>query len=91
MNLLSPFLLDAVYVLWHSRLWRRGYLDCGANLLLAEPQLGNGSVPIQIAQCWFPGLAISNAKIKIYFSSKLFGSNFIKKHSETVMYALKLA
>jgi len=25
--------------------------------------IGNESVPIQSAQCWFPGLAISNAKI----------------------------
>jgi len=24
---------------------------------------GNESVPIQLARCWFPGLAISNAKI----------------------------
>jgi len=24
---------------------------------------GNESVPIELAQCWFPGLAISNAKI----------------------------
>jgi len=28
---------------------------------------GNGSVPIQLAQCRFPELAISNAKILIYF------------------------
>jgi len=27
-------------------------------------------VPIQLAQCRFPGLAISNAKILIYFSNK---------------------
>jgi len=32
--------------------------------------IGNESVPIQLAQCWFPGLAISNAKIHIYFSNK---------------------
>ena len=25
--------------------------------------MGNESVPIQLAQCWFPGLAISNTKI----------------------------
>ena len=42
-------------------------------------------VPIQLAQCWFPGLAIFDAKIKIYFSNKMYGSNFIKQHSETVM------
>jgi len=31
---------------------------------------GIESVPIQLAQCWFPGLAISNAKIWRYFSKK---------------------
>ena len=25
--------------------------------------IGNESVPIQLAQCWYHGLAISNAKI----------------------------
>ena len=45
---------------------------------------GSESVPIQLAQCWFSGLAISNAKTQIYFSSKMDGSNFIKQHSETV-------
>ena len=28
-------------------------------------EIGNKSVPIQLTQCWFPGLAISSAKIKI--------------------------
>ena len=32
--------------------------------------MGNESVPTQLAQCRFPGLAISNAKILIYFSKK---------------------
>ena len=40
------------------------------------------SVPIQLAQCWFPGLAISNAT---YFSNIIYGSNFIKQHSENAM------
>jgi len=43
------------------------------------------SAPIQLAQCRFHGLAISNAKILIYFSNKIHGSNFIKQRSETVM------
>jgi len=47
--------------------------------------IGNESVPIQLAQCWFPRLAISSAKIYIYFLHKIFGSNFIKQHSETGM------
>ena len=47
--------------------------------------VGNESVPIQLAQCRFPGLAISSAKILLYFSNKMYASNFIKQHSETVM------
>jgi len=42
-------------------------------------QDGTESVPIQLAQCRFP------AKILIYFSYKIRGSNFIKQYSETVM------
>jgi len=45
----------------------------------------NGSVPIQLAQCRFPGLAISNAEMLIYFSNKIYGSGFIKQESETVV------
>jgi len=52
---------------------------------LCKTSVGDESVPIQMAQCWFPGLAISNAKIVIYFSNRIHGSNFIKQHSETVM------
>jgi len=50
-----------------------------------EVKIGNESAPIQLAQCRFPGLAISNAKVLIYFSNKIYGRNFIKQHSETVM------
>jgi len=32
--------------------------------------IGNESVPIQLAQFWFTGLAISNAKILKYFRTK---------------------
>jgi len=32
--------------------------------------IGNKSVPTQLAQYWFPGLAISNAKISLHFSYK---------------------
>ena len=49
-----------------------------------DDHIGSESVPIQLAQCWFPGLAISNAKIRIYFSNEIDESNFIKQHSETV-------
>jgi len=54
----------------------------GATFYLA---IGNESEPIQLAQCWFPKLAISNAKILIYFSNEIYGNNFVKQHSETVM------
>jgi len=37
------------------------------SLALASSCIGNESVPIQLAQCWFPGLAISSAKMYIYF------------------------
>ena len=47
--------------------------------------IGNESVPIKMAQCPFPGLAISNDRIVIYFSNKIHGSNFIKQHSETMV------
>jgi len=46
---------------------------------------GNESVPIQLAQCRFTGLAISSAKLQMHFSNKIYGSNFIEQHSETVM------
>jgi len=46
---------------------------------------GNESVPIQLAQCRFPRLAISNAEMLIRFSNKTPGSNFIKQHLETVV------
>ena len=38
--------------------------------------VGNESVPIQLAQCRFRGLAISDAKMSIHFSNKIHGSNF---------------
>ena len=44
---------------------------------------GNKSVPIQLAQCRFYGLAVSNAKMLRHFQLKIYGSNFIKQHSET--------
>jgi len=50
-----------------------------------KPSIGNENVPIQSTQCLFSGLAISNDKILIYFWNKIYGSNFIEQHSETVM------
>jgi len=47
--------------------------------------IGNASAPTQLAQCRFPGLAISSAQILMYFSKILYGSTLIKQYSETVM------
>jgi len=43
-------------------------IACLISRIIAK-SIGNESVPIQLAQCWFPGLE----------------SNFIKQHSETVI------
>ena len=51
--------------------------------------IGNGSAPIQLEQCRFPGLAISNSKILIYF----FKQNIRKQFYQTALgncYGLKL-
>jgi len=52
---------------------------------LLQRAMGSKNVSMQLSQYRFPGLAISNAKILIYFSNKIYGSNFSKEHSETVM------
>ena len=52
--------------------------------------IGNESAPIQLAQCWFPALSVSIAKILIYFSNKIYR----KKFYQTALgncYGLKLA
>jgi len=46
----------------------------------ASAPVGNESVPIQLAQCWFPGLVISDD-----FANKIYGSNFSKLHSKNVI------
>jgi len=56
-----------------------------ADSQLVGVDIGNESVPIQLAQCWFPGLANSSVKIQIYFSTKIYESIFIKQHSGTAM------
>ena len=59
---------------------------CNVTRLKGEAQpIENESAPMQSAQCRFPGLAISNAKILIFISNEIYGSNFIQQHSETVM------
>jgi len=49
----------------------------------ATQSIGNESVPIQLAQCWFPGL-VPMLKYKYIFLDIIYGSNCIKQHSETV-------
>ena len=46
--------------------------------------IGSESVPIQLAQCLFTGLAISSAEMQMRFSNETHESNFIREHSETV-------
>ena len=50
-------------------------------------RIRNKSAPIQLSQCRFPLLAISNGKILVRFFSKnkIYGSSFIKQHSKTDM------
>jgi len=53
---------------------------------LVSQSIGNESVPIQLAQCRFPGLAISNAK--------MFQKNVRKQFHQAALgncYGLKLA
>ena len=47
--------------------------------------IGKESAPIYLAQCRFTELAVSNVKTSVHFSSKLYGSNIVKQHSEIVM------
>jgi len=58
--------------------------------------IGSESVPIQLAQCWFPGLALSNAKNIYIFRIKytetnrfdsIVSNDAIKQHSETVKWS----
>ena len=43
-------------------------MDLG--VISLRKKIGNESVPIQLAQCWFPGPAISNAKYQYIFHIK---------------------
>jgi len=70
-------------MIFHRIIKSRWQLTCRSYTQTTKRPIWNESVPIQLAQCRFPGLAIFNAKI--YFSNKIYGNNFIKQHSETVM------
>jgi len=45
-------------------------VQCRCCLISKFIDIGNESVPIQLAQCWFSGLAITSVKIQICFFSK---------------------
>jgi len=55
----------------------------------APAPIENESAPIQLAQCRFPGLVISNARIEIYFSNKKIRKQFYRT-SLGNRYGLKL-
>ena len=42
----------------------------------------------QLTQCWFLGRAISNAKMKIYFSNEIYGSNFINSNRKLLWFEI---
>jgi len=48
----------------------------------AAQGIGNESVPIQLAQCWFPRLAISNAEVQtVLFCKRIFSGTVIRWQS----------
>jgi len=53
---------------WNGTGRRASELGCFRKILDSTLfDIGNESVSIQLAQCWFPGVAVSNAKMQIYF------------------------
>ena len=69
--------------MWREVVWMSLLLCCSTQLS------GNESAPIQLAKSRLPGLAISNAKILIYFSNQ----NRLKQFCQTALgncYGLKL-
>ena len=54
--------------------------------------IGNESVPIELAQCWFPGLAISNDKLSNILSAKKYTETILSNSTRKLLaYRLKLA
>jgi len=83
------YIFQIKYSFVAQRLWSYDLMALYKSVYYYYYYIGNKSVPIQLAECRFPGLAISNAKIQIYiFSNKIYGSNFIKQHPDC--YGLKL-
>jgi len=63
---------SSIVKLWPARvsLIRVGARNGDVLARVSAPRIGSESVPIQLAQCWFPGPATSNAKILINFQIK---------------------
>jgi len=79
----------------------RQHCDCsstapltGLRVILVSRWDRNQSAPIQLSQCRFPGLAISNANIYIYIYIYIFERNIREQFYQTALgncYGLKLA
>ena len=61
-------------------------IPCQANAIVGNKDIWNESVAIQLAECWFPGLAISNAKIWIYFSNKKFTEAILSDSNQKLLW-----
>jgi len=82
--------LSGIYL--HVAVWRNVDFVYAAGIRMHDCAEGgciataNENVPIQLAQCRFPRLAISSAKILIHFHIKYtVKSSFIKQHTKTVI------
>ena len=62
------------------------FIPCQANAIIGNKDIGNESAPIQLAECWCPGLAISNAKIWIYFSNKKFTEAILSDSNQKLLW-----
>jgi len=90
---LSP-ILPSLLLKVSSQCKNRTEPPCNKSTQLHGAFIANESVSIQMAPCRFPGLAISNAKILIYFWNKIYGIDFIRnRFYQTALgnlYGLKL-
>jgi len=66
----------------HALVQQESICDAIGGSAISDGQIPiwNETVPIQLAQCWFHALAVSDAKI-----CSTYGSNFVKQQSETAM------
>ena len=71
--------------IWSSGVDIPNNISTGSAISVQIVVIRNKSLLIQLAQSRFLCLAISSAKIVIYFSNKIYRSDVIKQHSETVI------